>query len=398
MLTYAEALAVLMNEAHPLETERVGLSMSVGRILAEPVTSPLALPSFDNAAMDGYAIRQGSGDVPAGSVFEVAGMQAAGDGTTAYPDAEACEIATGARLPDGFDTVVPVERCTREGAHVRLLQDEKRGQNIRVAGGDIATGAPALAAGRRIDAAAIMLLAALGIDAAPVVRKPRVAIINTGSELHASGPLPEGGIHDSNGPFLETMLATWGSDLLMRRRVPDTGDAFRVAVEEARDAGADLIVSTGAVSAGRFDFVPSALAALGAKELFHKVAIRPGKPILAARFEGGPLVLGLPGNPIAVAVGHRFFLAPVLRAMAALPPERAARVRMAEGHDVRPGLQHFALGRLEWDADGRQVARVQRNQAAYRIVPFAEADTWLTAENEFGAVVDAWPLDPARAP
>ena len=346
---------------------------------------------------DGYAIRRGVGEVPAGSVFTVAGMQAAGDDTTGYPGAEACEIATGARVPDGFDTVVPVERCTREGDRVRVLQDERRGQNIRQAGGDIASGAPALAAGRRIDAAAIMLLAALGIDGVPVMRKPRVAIINTGSELHASGPLPEGGIHDSNGPFLEAMLTSWGIDLLMRRRVPDTGDAFTQAVEEALAARADLIVTTGAVSAGRFDFVPTALGGMGARELFHKVAIRPGKPILAARFEAGPLVLGLPGNPIAVAVGHRFFLAPVLRALAALPPEQPARVRLAEGHDVRPGLQHFALGRLAWDGQGRQVARIQRNQAAYRIVPFTEADTWLTAESEFGETVDAWPLDPARA-
>lgn len=398
MLTYAEALVVLMNEAHPLETERVGLSASMGRILAEPVGSPLSLPSFDNAAMDGFAIRQGDGDLPAGAVFTIAGMQAAGDHTIAYPGAEACEIATGARVPDGFDTVVPVERCERDGDRVRLLQTEKRGQNIRQAGGDIANGDTALPAGRRIDAAAIMLLAALGIETVAVRRRPRVAIINTGSELHASGPLPEGGIHDSNGPFLEAMLAAWGVELLARHRVPDTGDAFRTAVEAMRARGADLILSTGAVSAGRFDFVPSALAAMGARELFHKVAIRPGKPILAARFDGGPLVLGLPGNPIAVAVGHRFFVAPVLRAMAALPPEAPTRVRLAESHDVRPGLQHFALGRLEADEAGRQVARVQRNQAAYRIMPFTQANAWLTADSAFGEVVDAWPLDPAHAP
>jgi len=398
MLTYAEALAVLMKEARPLGNERVGLSLSMGRILAGPVTSPLALPSFDNAAMDGFAIRQGGGPIPAGTAFTVAGMQAAGDDTTAFPSGEACEIATGARMPDGFDTVVPVERCEREGDRVRLLQEEKRGQNIRLAGGDIMRGSAALAAGRRIDAAAIMLLAALGVDAVDVARLPRVAIINTGSELHASGPLPEGGIHDSNGPFLEAMLGSWGVVLLMRRRVPDTGDAFRLSVEEARAAGADLIVTTGAVSAGRFDFVPTALAPMGARELFHKVAIRPGKPILAARFDGGPLVLGLPGNPIAVAVGHRFFVAPALRGMAGLRAEVPTRVRLVEGHEARPGLQHFALGRLEADEEGRQVARVQRNQAAYRIVPFTEANAWLTADSAFGEVVDAWPLDPVLAP
>lgn len=398
MLTYPEALATLLKEAHSLETERVGLSLSLGRILASDISSPLSLPSFDNAAMDGFAIRAGSGDIPSGTTFTIAGMQAAGDVTTVYPGADACEIATGARVPDGFDTVVPVERCERSGGSFRLMQDEPRGQNIRRAGGDIAAGAPALLAGRRIDAAAIMLLAALGIDDIPVARRPRITIINTGSELHAGGPLPEGGIHDSNGPFLEAMLASWGVVLLARHRVPDTGDAFARAISESLRAGADLIITTGAVSAGRFDFVPSALASLGARECFHKVAIRPGKPILFARFDGGPLVLGLPGNPIAVAVGHRFFVAPVLRAMAGLAQEKPMRVRLAEGHDVRPGLQHFALGRVEPDAEGQQVARVQRNQAAYRIVPFTQASSWLTADGSFGEVVDAWPLDPAVAP
>lgn len=398
MLTYADALAVLLKEAHPLDTERVGLSVAMGRILAQPVFSPLSLPSFDNSAMDGYAIRCGEGHIPSGSMYMVGGMQAAGDGTTAYPGADACEIATGARLPDGFDTVIPVERCERDGERVRVVQDEKRGQNIRRAGGDIRHGDAALPAGRRIDASAVMLLAALGVESIEVMCRPRVAIINTGSELHASGPLPEGGIHDSNGPFLAAALASWGADLLMRHRVPDTGDAFGKAVDEARRAGADLIVTTGAVSAGRFDFVPSALTAMGARELFHKVAIRPGKPLLAARFEGGPLVLGLPGNPIAVAVGHRFFVAPVLRGMAGLAPETPRRVRLVEGYDVRPGLQHFALGRVEADREGREVAHVQRNQAAYRILPFTQANAWLTANDAFGEVVDAWPLDPVLAP
>lgn len=398
MLTYAEALATLVREARPLGIERVGLSVSAGRILGADIASPLSLPSFDNAAMDGFAIRSGEGDLPAGTRFTVAGMQAAGDDTAAWPGSDACEIATGARMPEGFDTVVPVERCEREGDRVQLMQDEKRGQNIRRTGGDIAAGAVALRGGRRIDAAAIMLLAALGIDELTVMRRPRVAIINTGSELHASGPLPDGGIHDSNGPFLEAMMASWGVEALPRRRVRDTGDAFHHAIADARAAGADLILTTGAVSAGRFDFVPSALAVMSARELFHKVAIRPGKPILAARFDDGPLVLGLPGNPIAVAVGHRFFVAPVLRAMAGLPPEQPQRVRLDEAYEARPGLQHFALGRVAPDAEGRQVACVQRNQAAYRILPFTQANAWLTADSAFGDVVDAWPLDPAAAP
>jgi molybdopterin molybdotransferase len=397
MISYTDALALLLGEARTLETGRVALDAAVGRILASDIVSPLSLPGFDNAAMDGYAVHACGVSMPANATYVVAAMHAAGDATDDYPDAEACEIATGARMPAGFDTVIPVERTVREGNRVRFLDEERHGQNVRRAGDDIRVGDPALLAGRRVDPAAIMLLSALGIEHVDAVRRPRVAIVNTGSELNASGPLPPGGIHDSNGPFLAASLATWGVELHARTRVPDTGDDFHVAIREAMAAEVDLIVTTGAVSAGRFDFVPAALASLGATELFHKVAMRPGKPLLAARIPGGPLVIALPGNPIAVAVGYRFFVAPVLRAMAGLAPERPTRVQLDQTTPARPGMQHFALGRLALDAQGHSIARLSPAQAAYRIVPYTQADTWLSAHDAFGEQVDAWPLDPADA-
>lgn len=398
MISYPDALAFLLAESRQLGSECVTIDTAAGRILSTEIVSPLSLPGFDNAAMDGYALRAPDETIAAGATYAVAAMHAAGEGAESYPDAECCEIATGARMPAGFDTVIPVERCERDGDRVRFVHEERRGQNVRAAGGDIEAGAVALNAGRRIDASALMLLAALGIDAIDVARRPRVAIVTTGSELHPVGPLPPGGIHDSNGPFLAASLARWGADLLFRRRVPDTGEAFHTAIRDALAAGADLIVTTGAVSAGRFDFVPAALTSLGARTLFHKVAMRPGKPLLAARFDGGPLVVSLPGNPIAVAVGYRFFVAPVLRAMAGLAVEQPRRTRLSERVSLREGMHHFALGQRASDADGYEVARVLRAQAAYRIVPFTQADLWLSAVDAFGDVADAWPLDPADAP
>ena len=398
MISYPDALATLLAEARPLGSERVDIDALARRILASDIVSPLRLPGFDNAAMDGYALHAGGETIVAGVSYAVAGMHAAGDHVEAYPGAEACEIATGARMPLGFDTVVPVERCERDGDRVRFVADERRGQNVRHAGDDIEAGAIALRAGRRIDAPAIMLLAALGIGQVAVMRRPRVAVIATGSELNPGGPLPPGGIHDSNGPFLAASLASWGVDLLFRRRVPDVGDAFHDAVRDALDAQADLIVTSGAVSAGRFDFVPAALGSLGARTLFHKVAMRPGKPLLAARFAGGTLALALPGNPIAVAVGYRFFVAPVLRAMAGLDRERPMRLRVADAAGLRGGMHHFALGQRLQDAGGDAVVRVMPAQAAYRILPYTQADTWLSASDGFADGVDAWPMDPADAP
>jgi len=397
MISYPEALALLLAESAPAGVERVDMEIAQRRILARDVVAPLDLPSFDNAAMDGYAVHAGHERIAAGSVYRVAAMHAAGETTSAYPGAEACEIATGARMPSGFDTVVAVERTERTGDHVRFTAEEAPRQNVRYAGSDIAAGVIALEKGRRIDASAIMLLAALGMERADVVRKTRMAIITTGSELNACGPLPEGGIHDSNGPFLHGSASSWGADVVVRARVPDTGRAFHDAVIAAREAGADLIVTTGAVSAGRFDFVPEALASLGARALFHKVAIRPGKPLLAARFDKGPLVVALPGNPIAVAVGYRFFVAPVLRAMSGLAPEQPVRIRLDAPATARPGLMHFGLGALVTGDDGSRLARLIPSQAAYRIVPYAQADLWLTTRDAYGDAVDAWPLDPAEA-
>lgn len=398
MISYPDALALLLGEADALDGERVSIDAAPGRFLARDIISPASLPGFDNAAMDGYAVRAPGETIPAESTYAVAAMHAAGDDTYDYPDAEACEIATGARMPVGFDTVVPVERTERQGDRVRFLANERRAQNVRHAGSDIEVGDVALLAGRRVDPAAIMLLAALGIDRFDVVRRPRVAIVNTGSELNAGGPLPLAGIHDSNGPFLASSLARWGVEAIGRTRVADHGDAFHVAIRDALAGHADLIVTTGAVSAGRFDFVPAALASLGAHELFHKVAIRPGKPLLVARFKNGPLVIALPGNPIAVAVGYRFFVAPVLRAMAGLPPERPLRVRLEAPSVVREGMQHFGLGEISRDEEGLAVARMTPSQAAYRIQPYTRANTWLSASDAYTASADAWPLDPVDAP
>jgi molybdopterin molybdotransferase len=397
MISYPDALALLLGETGTLQSERVGIDDAPGRLLARDIISPLSLPVFDNAAMDGYALRAPAETISAGSTYAVAAMHAAGDDTYDYPHAEACEIATGARMPAGFDTVVPVERTERNGDTVRFMAEERRGQNVRLAGGDIESGEVALPPGRRVDPAAIMLLAALGIGHLDVVRRPRVTVINTGSELNDGGPLPLAGIHDSNGPFLAASLARWGIDAIGRTRVPDHGDAFHVAVRDALARGADLIVTTGAVSAGRFDFVPAALASLGARELFHKVAMRPGKPLLAARFDHGPLVIALPGNPIAVAVGYRFFVAPVLRALAGLPPERPRRTRMEAPSPTREGMQHFGLGEIYHDEAGLPVARLTPAQAAYRILPYARANTWLSANGLYDVTVDSWPLDPADA-
>jgi molybdopterin molybdotransferase len=351
----------------------------MGRVLAAPVVAPAALPPFDNSAMDGYALAGGVAPLPAGSEWPVEGEQAAGDGTT-RAQRGAWEIMTGARLPDGLDRVIPVELTERLDAppRVRLLAGVEAGQNVRSAGSDVPAGATVLAAGTPLAPQHLMLLAALGVLGVTVAGRPRVAVLCTGRELvdDPATSLAPGQIRNSNGPFLAERLRSAGAELAHIETVGDEVDAFLAAFARARDAGARVVLSTGAVSMGRYDFVPQALQRLGAETIFHKVAIRPGKPLLFARLPDGTLFFGLPGNPIAVAVGLRFFVEPALRVMLGLPREAPWRVPLAAGYAKKPRLRFHLKARVALDAQGHLSVQVLEGQESYRIRPLAEANAW----------------------
>ncbi|WP_243039854.1 molybdopterin molybdotransferase MoeA [Dyella sedimenti] len=391
MIDYAQAMERLLASGQRLPPEPCAAQASLGRILARDVVSPMALPSFDHAAMDGYALNA-FGSLAAGSEHDVFGSQAAGDPARGSVGM-AWEIMTGAQLPEGLDTVVPVERtqllAMREGgmpARIRLTEDVAKGANVRLAGSDVAAGANVMAAGTRIGPAHIMLLAALGVARVEVARRPTVALIGTGNELQddAARPLAAGQIHHSNGPYLKAAFTALGATVLSCVAVDDTVEAYVRTVRRACEEGADLIVSTGAVSMGRYDLVPEALHGLGADLLFHKVAIRPGKPLLAARLPQGPLVFALPGTPMAVAVGFRFFIVPLLRAWQGQGEEGRLRAVLASAQQPKPGLRHFLRATLSQDGDGRLLAHVQSHQQPFRIRPFAEADGWVVLPEEAG--------------
>ena len=406
MISYRDAIDRLLAVAAPLPSERCAVSATNGRVLAASVTSTIALPSFAHAAMDGYALAAPEPLEP-GSEHAVHGSQAAGD-TARQAHGGAWEIMTGARLPDGLDAVVAVERTELLDAapdgrprRIRLLDALSEGQNVRHAGVDVPLGATVLAAGTRLGPAQIMLLAAIGAMDVAVARRPRVAVIGTGKELVAdpAKPLAEGQIYSSNGPYLAAALTMAGAEVIASEVVDDTAVTYAQALQRAREASADLVISTGAVSMGRYDFVPDSLRALGAELLFHKVAIRPGKPLLAARLPGGPLVMALPGTPMAVAAGLRFFVAPVLRAMSGQGAEPDLHAVLDIPQQPKPGLRHFLRATFHLSADGRLHARVLPPQQPFRILPFAGADGWVVLDEDAGdcaagRVVSVASLDP----
>lgn len=400
MIAYAQALELLLAEVAVLPAEWCRSADASGRILAEPLHAPGALPPFDNAAMDGYAFATAGEALAAGSEHRVAGQLAAG--APSPPDAASgvWEIATGAALPAGLDCIVPLERIEKlDAGRIRLREAALAGQNVRRAGSDIAIAEQVAAAGQRVDPALRMVMAALGAAGIDVRRKPRVALLSTGAELvaDASLPLGPGQIYASNASYLEASLRALGAEVIANLALGDDADAF-VAQTRRLASQADLLLSTGAVSMGRRDFIPAGLQAAGARLLFHKVAIRPGKPILAARLQEGALLLGLPGNPIAAAVGLRGFVAPLLRAMLGMPAEIPLRASLAMPVRVAEGFRHFLKAQLRQRADSGFVVELLEGQQSYRMGSLLRANAWVTLPEgdgqwPAGALVDVWPRD-----
>ncbi|HEY4581604.1 MAG TPA: molybdopterin molybdotransferase MoeA [Lysobacter sp.] len=379
MIDYEDALGRLLAVARALPIEQVDAEAAIGRVLAAPLSSVEALPPFDNSAMDGFALRCDGAALPAGTVLDVRGLRAAGDGI-ARADGGAWEIMTGARMPAGLDSIVPVEQVETlddGGApRIRLAAEVVRGQHLRRAGEDLPAGAVLAEAGRLVDPALRMLCAAVGIASLPVARRPRVALINTGRELvdDPRRALGEGEIRNSNGPFLAARLQRAGADVIACRTVGDDAGAFLGALAEVGEA--DVVVSTGAVSMGRFDFVPEALARLGATTLFHKARIRPGKPILAAMLPGGALFFGLPGNPSSTAVGLRFFVEPVLRRMLGMQDERVVELPLLAPYAKRAPLRMHLKARVVLDAQAHACVEILAGQESFRIRPLLDANAW----------------------
>jgi len=384
MIAFDQARRIVLSATGILAAQRIPANASIGRILAEDVFSPEHLPSFDNTAMDGFALATGGQAVPEGTEFVVSAALAAGEAAPAGCEG-ACEIMTGAPMPDGLDAVIPVEQVDvlKQDAgqwpqRIRLLHPVLPGANVRRRGQDISAGDFVMPSGTRIAAPERMVLAALGIAGIAVRMRPVAALLTTGRELidDPGQTLLPGQIRNSNGPFLAERLLECGVELRIRQSLPDEAGAFTDAVRRCLEDGVELIISTGAVSMGRYDFIPDALRELGADILFHKVAMRPGKPLLFARLPGGALYFGLPGNPVSSAVGMRFFVEPAIRACLGLVQESPLRVPLAESVNKKPGFCMLQKALLQCDDQGRLSATVMKGQESFRIRPLLQSNAW----------------------
>lgn len=416
MINYHNAILLLRELAasRQVGSETVPLLSSVGRILANPVWSREKVPGFDNSAMDGFAIsaawtREATKDRPV--ELPVRGLVFAGDAicTRLSDEPAAIEIMTGAPLPAGaWDSVIKIEDVAvdRDAAgrarSIRVFSSTALGSHVRQAGEDFMPKQLALSAGTRVSAEHLLALATLGVAEVSVRKKPRVAVISTGKELmHFSSDILESGkIRNSTGPFLEAAIPRHGAELEYFGVIEDNPTAFEQLIQKILEDRFDLILSTGAISMGQMDFVGDSLERIGARILFHKVAIRPGKPVMCASFEqqSGPIYLGLPGNPVSTAVGLRFFAGPYLRALVGREPEPMHRAVLNADAKKPDGLRCFFKGAAGIDGAALKV-RVLSGQASFMVSPFLHTNCWVIFSEELeymrsGSVVEICSLEP----
>ncbi len=365
-----EALAIVAAAVTPLAVEPVALADAYGRFLGEDVRAAVDLPSFPSSAMDGFAVR--AADTP--GELRIVGESAAGAPYAGSLAAgEAIAISTGAVMPAGADTVVPVEDVEQGDGRLRVAEPREREGHVRHAGSDIRRGAPLLDAGTRIGAAQVGALAAAGLGELPCRALPRVAILTTGTELRPPGAtLAEGEIYDSNGPMLSAALRSTGA---IETRIPaaaDTAQAHRAALARALEH--DVVITSGGVSVGGHDLVREANRELGVEERFWQVAIRPGKP-LSFGVRGRTLVFGLPGNPVSTLVTFELFVRPAVLAAQGARDHSPAFGSGALGAAVprRLGREDFIRVRLSGDAQAPTLTPL-KGQQSHQIAVTAGAD------------------------
>ena len=392
LLSIGQAQELILARVTPLPSERVPIGAAAGRVLTEDVRAVVDLPPFPSSAMDGYAVR--SADTP-GRLAVKARIAAGAPASGSLSAGEAMGIATGGFVPDGADAVIPIEYVVEDDNVVQIDDRVVVGANVRPRGGDIRAGDVVAEAGTELTPARIGALAAAGVAEVPCTRRPRAAVVPTGTELRRPGePLEPGQVYEANGLILSAQLRAAGADVELRPAVGDDEAAHRAVLERALDA--DLVVSSGGVSVGPHDLVRRVEADLGVEEVFWRVAVKPGKPI-AFGVRGRTLVFGLPGNPVSALVGFELFVGPAVRALqgARDPLPLLERGRIAGERRRNPERDELVRARLKRSDEGA-VLEPLTGQESHMIARAAGAEALVLIPRGEGALADGAFVDYLR--
>lgn len=392
MISVADAQQIIGAHVTQLGAEPVDLHDAVGRVLAEPIVAETDMPPFDRSQMDGYAVvAADTADAPV--ALKIVGESAAGRGWHhTLNRGEAVRIMTGAAVPDGADAIQKLEVAAESGDTVEIREATETGRYIVKRGSEIAKGTTIFHAGARVSPNMIATLAAFGYAGVNVGRQPRVAIIGTGSEIVAIDATPgRDQIRNSNSVMLSVLARICGAAPQILGNVRDEISDLKSQISKAA-AASDVVILTGGVSVGKYDHTKTALAELGARILFEKIRLKPGKPAVFAKL-GETLIFGLPGNPVSAAVTFHLFVrkAVLLLQGAAQSDPQSGHAVLGSNAKAARERDTYLPSRLETDTSGRLVAHPLRWSGSSDFVGFAGADALVvlpkgTSHSESSAV------------
>jgi molybdopterin molybdotransferase len=390
LLPIAEAQRLILERARQLPAEPIAVGEAAGRVLAEAALAVVDLPPFPSSAMDGYALR--AADTP-GRLPVVARVAAGRPAPRALEAGEAMGIATGGVVPDGADAVIPVEYVVEGDNSIEIREPVDPGASVRPRGGDLQAGSSVVEPGALLTPARVGALAAAGVAEVRCTRRPRAAVLPTGTELRRPGePLAPGEVYEANGLILAAQLGDAGADVELLPAVSDDEEDHRAALERA--LAADVVVTSGGVSVGPHDLVRRVEAELGVEEVFWRVAVKPGKPI-AFGVRRETLVFGLPGNPVSALVGFELFVRPAIRALQGVPEPlpRFERGRLAGSARRRnPERDELVRARIRLGKDGAVLDPLS-GQESHMIARAAAADALLLVPRGKGEVAPGAPVE-----
>jgi len=387
MVLFEEAMDLIENASSTAASIEINTLEASGMVLAEEIYARESIPPFNNSAMDGYAVnykdlKEASADSPV--VLDLVGITAAGDTGEKIETSSntACKIMTGAPIQDQYDSVIPVENTSLEGDKVYCYSSPVKGAHVRKVGEDFLKDEKIITKGSIINQNIIAALATQGIATVNVYPRTKVSVFSTGKELvdEIDSSLKPGQIRNSNKPYILDWFEHLPVEVNDAGTNYDDADKFESDLKAELDNNTDIIISSGAVSMGDFDFIPSTIQKLGGTIIFHKAKIRPGKPVLFAKFPNGTFYFGLPGNPISAAIGLRFFVSRLLSKLHSRPCERSLATKSLTSMSKKEGFRTIWKASASVNQNAELETEILDGQESFKIKPLIRANGWAVVD------------------
>ena len=388
MIDYKKAQKILVNSKINIKNEIILAKGSINRISAKNIYSPTNYPAGNNTAFDGYAInsketsRASSKNI---KKFKILKTLAAGDNPRIkdVKNFSTIEVMTGALIPKPFDTVIPIELIDfypnkKNPKFILINKKIKKNNHIRFLGSDYKKGEKIISAGKVINSSHILALKSLGVDKIIVKKRPVIMFYSTGNEISEKTNIPDWKVRNSNSHYIKSLSKNLFFEFIDGGVLRDKDDKlFKKLINKNFNSKCDIIITNGAVSAGKFDFVPRVIKEFNLSNYFKGVAIRPGKPILFAKFKNKEKAFfGLPGNPISSAACFKFFVDPYLRSILNMTKEKPLKAKLKNSYDKKKNFTKFLKGKISTNKKGMMEVEVLKGQESFRIKSFTRANTW----------------------